>query len=186
MSKWWLVTWTTFGTWLPGDPRGFQTWRGRQYVPPPKRYAKAGEPTYDSAQFSDEHKRASAIAGEAVYLSSAQQELVRDAVIDEIASIPIIAAILAIKKAHVHLLAKFGPFDIRATVGRLKAAATRLLGEQGFEDKRVWSRNCHMKSKTTAREIRGAFDYIRKHGKNGALIHIWQGFPDKFAANFDI
>ena len=23
MNRWWLLTWTTYGTWLPGDPRGF-------------------------------------------------------------------------------------------------------------------------------------------------------------------
>ena len=48
-AKWWLVTFGTYGVWLPGDPRGFQTWRGREYVPPPARYAKPGEATYDPA-----------------------------------------------------------------------------------------------------------------------------------------
>jgi hypothetical protein len=35
MDKYWLVTWVTYGSWLPGDPRGFRTFRGREYVPPP-------------------------------------------------------------------------------------------------------------------------------------------------------
>ena len=25
MDRWWLLTWTTYGTWLPGDPRGSVT-----------------------------------------------------------------------------------------------------------------------------------------------------------------
>ena len=46
MAKWWLVSWTTYGTWLPGDERGYCTWRKRTYVAPPKRFAKPGEPQH--------------------------------------------------------------------------------------------------------------------------------------------
>jgi len=33
-----LITWTTYGHWLPGDPRGFRTRGAKEFVPPPQRY----------------------------------------------------------------------------------------------------------------------------------------------------
>src|SRR5258708_35638890 len=58
IMTWWLVTWSTYGSWLPGDPRGFQIWRGQEYVPPPKRYAKPGEDTYDRSKYVQRHQEA--------------------------------------------------------------------------------------------------------------------------------
>ncbi|MBX3434535.1 MAG: transposase [Pirellulales bacterium] len=31
-----LITWTTYGTWLPGDGRGWRTWGGDRQQPQPK------------------------------------------------------------------------------------------------------------------------------------------------------
>ena len=68
MGKW-LVSWTTYGTWLPGDKRGYCTWRGGVYVPPPKRYASPGEPTYVAAAHEQVRKLAESVCEEAVYFS---------------------------------------------------------------------------------------------------------------------
>jgi hypothetical protein len=77
-GKWWLVTCTTFGTWLPGDPRGFQTWRGREYVPPPKRYARQGESTYRAEDYAVEYEAAkSSLTQEPVHFSNEQRKKCR-------------------------------------------------------------------------------------------------------------
>jgi hypothetical protein len=178
MSTWWLITWTTYATWLPGDPRGFQTWRAKKYIPPPKRYAKPGEATYDKELYRTLHAHAQNISGEAVWPSGDQQASVLATLITEIEAIPLRASILSIGKSHVHLLAMFGSRWIRQTIGRLKAQATRELNRHGFVGKRPWSKNCHMTSKNTPQALENAYNYVLHHQTYGDLIKTWLSQTD--------
>jgi len=173
-EKWWLITWSTFGTWLPGDPRGFQTWRGRKHVPPPKKYAKENEPTYKSKNYEGLHAVSERNSGDAVELSMPHQKLALKAIVNDLKNVPLNPAIIAVGSTHVHFLAHFGELRIRRTIGRLKASATRELHESGNSNERIWSRNCHMKSKDNNREFETAFNYIARHREESALVHIWQ------------
>ncbi|MCG3179184.1 MAG: hypothetical protein BIFFINMI_01517 [Phycisphaerae bacterium] len=65
----WLVTWSTYGAWLPGDPRGFQTRRGRQHVPPPVRYAAPGEDVYDARRYRALFEYARSLSRGAIFLT---------------------------------------------------------------------------------------------------------------------
>ena len=172
---WWLVTWTTYASWLPGDPRGFRMWRGREYIPPPKRYAKPGEPTYTPGPYRERHAIYKAATGTPVRLTTAEQVLLLPALVAEIDAIPLVAAIISIAAQHVHLLAQFGTMPIRRIVGRLKAAATRIWHEQGGDSSRLWSRNCDMKSKADRASLRAAHKYVRDHRDHGAVVHTWNG-----------
>jgi hypothetical protein len=177
-AKWWLVTWTTYGSWLPGDPRGFQTWHGREYVPPPPRYAKPGEPTYDKAEYEQRYEAARKQVEGAIELSKEEQQRVCNSIVDELIVIPVVPAVLSVGNVHVHLLAIFGKLLIRPTVGRLKARATRELNEAGFIGKRVWSKNCHMVSKDTADKLQNAYNYVAKHVEEGCLVHRWKSLAE--------
>ena len=77
-AKYWLVTWTTYGTWLPGDPRGFRTWRGKVYVPPPARYGDSGESVYDPSHYVDRYQVAVDAVERPVLLSTSQRQAVLD------------------------------------------------------------------------------------------------------------
>jgi hypothetical protein len=175
---WWLVTWSTYGSWLPGDPRGFQTWRGKEYVPPPERYARPGEETYDPAKYAGRHQSAKATTGETVRLSVGQRTCVLEAVVNEIAKLPLIPAALSVSAEHCHLLSKFGALKIRSTVGVLKGEATKALRAGGFSSDRVWSRECHPKSKREGREFLIALKYVCNHRAEGAAVYIWPRFRD--------
>jgi hypothetical protein len=172
---WWLVTWTTYASSLPGDPRGFRMWRGREYIPPPKRYAKPGEPTYHPAPYRERHAMYKAATGTPVRLTTAEQVLLLPAIVAEIDAIPLVAAIISIDAQHVHLFAQFGTMPIRRIVGRLKAAATRIWHEQGGDSSRLWSRNCDMKSKPTRELFTSAFRYVDAHRGHGAIVYKWDG-----------
>ena len=176
--KWWLVTWNTYASWLPGDPRGFQTWRGREYVPPPARYAKTGERVYDPAVYAARHKQAKAISGDAVTLTRDERDVTLNAIVAEVDKLRFVAAILAIGGQHSHLLAKFGVLKIRTTVGVLKGEATKALRERGFNREQFWATECHMKSKQTGREFMTAFHYVRRHVDEGAAVYVWPAFRD--------
>lgn len=179
-GKWWLVTCTTFGTWLPGDPRGFQTWRGREYVPPPKRYAKPGEPTYHAVDYVAEYKAATdSLTQESVSFNEVQRHIVVGAIVDDIAETAVLPAILAVGDVHLHVLAKFGSLRIRPTMGRFKAAATKELHRGKIDSDRVWTRGCHMKSKGSREEFIAAFRYVQRHEHEGCVVHVWdENVPD--------
>lgn len=175
MVKHWLVTWTTYATWLPGDPRGFRTWRAREYVPPPQRYAVGDEAMYESVGYQCRHAAAQATAGPAVQLSAEQRRTVLTATVHELAWTPLEPTILAVEAVHVHLLAEFGEASIRRVVGRLKSAATRALKEHGSQPtKRFWAKGCHMRSFSDETAIHRAFEYVQRHRDQGAAIHTWR------------
>jgi hypothetical protein len=172
MAKWWFVTWSIYGWWLPGDPRGFQTRRGREYVPPPARYAKPGEPVYNANDYTERWQEAKNLCPDAVVLTEAEQKLAFPAVVSEINSLAIVPRILGFGRTHSHLLAQFGALPIRSTVGRFKSAGTRALPNPGTR-RRVWADGCHMKSVAGEIAYVSAVDYIRRHAEEGALIYEW-------------
>ena len=183
--RWWLVTFNTYGTWLPGDPRGFQTWRGKEYVPPPKRYAKVGEATYDPAPHRARHAAAKRSMTHApVTFTRRQVGCCREAIADELALLPLEPASLAVGDWHVHALVRVGGYPLRTAVGRLKAAASRLLSQYDLKPAKVWADGCHLVSKDDDAAVRKAFDYVRDHAEEGALVQTWfhplgDALPDK-------
>jgi hypothetical protein len=173
MANWWLVSWTTYATWLPGDKRGYCTWRGREYIPRPKRYAKRGEATYKASEHTQVHELAELVSEEPVYLSRTEMEIALAAMVDEVSQLAVVPAIMSVGEWHVHWLCHFGKLTIRPTVGRVKAAATRELNACGFQGKKPWTKGCNMRSKTTRRACRSAYKYIRDHCEQRCLIHEW-------------
>ncbi len=173
MPNWWLVSWTTYATWLPGDKRGFCTWRKREYIPPPIRYAQPGEAPYHAADFTHVHALAREISEEPVYLTVEQMQIALAAIVAEVAEIPVVPAVISLGSWHVHWLCHFGTLRIRPTVGRVKAAATRELNIFGFEGKRPWTKGCNMRSKRTRRACRAAYKYVRDHRQQGCLVYEW-------------
>jgi hypothetical protein len=99
------------------------------------------------------------------------------AIVREIAEIPIVPAVMSLGAWHVHWLCYFGKLEIRPVVSRIKAAATRELNSCGFEGKRPWTKGCNIKSKSTRRECRSAYKYVRDHRDQGCLVYEWSIDP---------
>ena len=172
--KWWLVSWSTYGTWLPGDPRGYRTWRGKRHVPPPKRYAAPGEATYEPAP----HRELLALARksmneEPVFLSPDERRTAAEAMREEFELIPVEPSILAVAEWHVHVLVRVGGYPLRTAAGRLRAAATRLLHIRGTPGRKVWCQGCDLESKNDDSAIETAFRYVERHDAQGACVDIW-------------
>ena len=171
-GKFWLVTWTTHGSWLPGDPRGFQTWRGREHVPPPKRYARPGEPTYEAEPYEARHAHAKSISGQGVRFYRTESRVSLNAMVEEINGIEVQPRIISVAPTHVHFIARFGRLEIRPTVKRIKSAATRAMPRFG-DGKFPWVRGCHMESLPDDDALRKAVDYVSKHVLEDAVIYVW-------------
>ncbi|MFN4261319.1 MAG: hypothetical protein ACK4RK_18700 [Gemmataceae bacterium] len=168
----WFVTWSTHGSWLPGDPRGFQTWRGKEYVPPPRRYAKPGKPIYDPRQYHDRWLLAKEMCPGAVTLTPEEQQLVLNALVEDINLLPVQPHILSVGDWHIHFIAQFGALRIRPTVGRLKLHATLAIPKRTAR-KQIWAQGCHMKSLPDEEALTNGIDYVRRHVEEGALIYEW-------------
>jgi hypothetical protein len=173
MSKeWFLVTWTTYGTWLPGDPRGFRTRNAREYVPPPARYAKADERVYDPDAFSSRHTQAQVdLEKPPVRLNRGQQQFVADDLYDQLVKDGERAFLLSVEATHVHVLAEFEAKTVKREAGRYKGRLSNRLSKQ-FPDLagRVWSGGSHAEPKRTRQQVRGAAEYIRRHIHQGAVV----------------
>lgn len=174
----WLVTWTTYGSWLPGDPRGFRTFRGREYVPPSERFAKNGEDIYEPEEYKSLHRRSKELVPDAVKLTESEKRIAIEAFADEIEEIGLNPLIMSVAAEHTHLIAEFGRFQIRPTVGRLKSAATRAIPNPGDRN-RLWAVDCHMESLKDGDAVENAYNYVREHEKDGALIRDWTYRPKR-------
>jgi hypothetical protein len=172
-GKCWLITWTTYGSWLPGDPRGFQTRDARQYVPPPARYAPPGAVAYRPAPYRGLHRYAQALTEDVVRLSWPECQTALEAMVEEVRELALLPRAMSVAPTHVHFLGRFGSLLIKATVGRLKSAATRRL--EGFSAERhAWCRDCHIKSIVGEQAVQKAVEYIRRHVEEDGVVHVWE------------
>jgi hypothetical protein len=120
------------------------------------------------------------MTGDVVHWNVAQRKCVLDAVVQQIARIALIPAALSVSGEHCHLLSKFGALKIRPTIGVLKGEATKALREAGFKGEKIWSRECHPKSKREGNEFLVALRYVKNHDREGAAIHVWPAFQGIF------
>ena len=120
------------------------------------------------------------MTGEIVQLNVAQRKCVLTAVVEQIARLSLIPAALSVSGEHCHLLSKFGALKIRPTIGVLKGEATKALREAGMSSERIWSRECHPKSKQQGREFEIALQYVKKHDCEGAAVYVWPAFEQVF------
>jgi hypothetical protein len=161
-NNWYHINGNTYGTWLPGDPRGFRTRHHREHVegdyknPPPKG-------VYDARyQRSKEQMRKAPVFIEREHLAVAGQAFVNDLLKR---GTELIA--LSLGPAHYHLLGRFQPDNIRWPVGLAKRAASLALTPLGYEGS-VWAVRCKITPISDREHQVRAFHYILKHSCEGA------------------
>lgn len=117
-----MITFTTYGTWLQGDERG---------------YVKNGRilPGNETLEQTNEQLQSQ----EAVVLSKVQQLIVRDVILKEAASRGHRIYALAANATHVHVVAGYTPEPIDDIVAYYKKAARLALKDTGHEGK-VWTK----------------------------------------------
>jgi hypothetical protein len=166
-----------FVTWLPGDPRGFQTRRGRRYVPPPRRYARPGEEVYTADDYRELFDASARLSRGAVLLPRKKQHVALDAKVKRIDVMrpAVRPALIVFNRWHIHFIARFIGVPIRRTVGQFKQAASIALGPPPAGRPRWWVEGCHMKSLPDRRAVLHATEYLWGHVDQGDLYHSWIG-----------
>ncbi|HEX4054078.1 MAG TPA: hypothetical protein VHX86_07410 [Tepidisphaeraceae bacterium] len=125
-NSWYHCTGHTFGTWLPGDPRGFRTRNHRRHVdgdyksPPPKGKHEGLH------QYSK-----SLMTRPAVYLKPDQRSLVVRLLVESLMRRKIDVVIACVGSVHFHILARF--LDRRADhwIGLAKKESAHFAKESG-------------------------------------------------------
>jgi REP element-mobilizing transposase RayT len=141
------ITWTTYGTWLQGDGRG---------------YVKDGKilPVNEALLQSNQKLQIQDV----VKLSKAQREIAQEAITKQAEMLKQRIYALAVKSNHIHLVVEYTPQPIERIVAYYKNAARQALKTVGCDGK-VWTagydkRFCFDKE-TLERKIR----YVLNHNK---------------------
>jgi REP element-mobilizing transposase RayT len=164
----WLLTWTTYGTWLPGDPRGSVT-RVRDSSVPRKLHNQLGTP-YDGPMPELQAAARAALKGAPVYLNCAQAERIV-AQFNETAghcNWRLLAA--AVMRNHVHLVVVApDTFESSELLRTFKSYASRALNNSFPRPAggRWWTTSASRRSLPDERAIDAAVRYVREQA--GAL-----------------
>jgi REP element-mobilizing transposase RayT len=148
----WFITWTTYGTWLHGDPRG--SFLDKKYVQPDRDL---------------EADMRSELAGPIVYLDDAQRAIVDEAIVKECCDQGWQLHERNVRTNHVHVIvsaARDGTF-VRS---RLKAIASDALSSAAGLPavahkngrKRWWTEKGNIEALETDKELEELCIYVRE------------------------
>jgi hypothetical protein len=155
----------TYGTWLPGDPRGFRTRHHRRHVegdykhPPPKG-------TYDDLLIHSSEL----MSRESVCLTLPQQAFVCSQIVQSLLRRNIELIILSLNAYHFHLLARFRDHKPRHHIGVAKKESSYYLrAEQGGCSAPIWAARSKCLPIRDRQHQLNVVNYIRSHKDRGAV-----------------
>ena len=140
-----MVTWTTYGSWLQGDKRGFvrdgQTLQGDERM---LRLCKNSQ------------------KGTTVKLKKEEKTVVKTAILNEAERIGQKLHALVVCSNHVHIAARPCDKSIERIVSMYKSAATRALRYYGRGEK-IWTKSFDKRFCFTEDDFNAKIAYIRNH-----------------------
>jgi REP element-mobilizing transposase RayT len=140
-----MITWTTYGSWLPGDKRGYV--KGAVIL------------DGDENLFQICRKQQK---GPSVKLQYKEKQIVQAAVLNEAERIGHTIKALAVCSNHVHLTATPCNRSIEQIVSMYKSAATRALRNVGRTGK-LWTKGFYKTFCYTAEEMSVKTAYVQRH-----------------------
>lgn len=141
-----MVTFTTYGTWLQGDKR---------------RFVKDGKTLEASKGLEEVNKENQ--SSERMTLNKKQREIVKSAILKEAARIGENVLAILVWSKHTHIVIEGGGKPIDTVVNRFKTAAYYAMRENGFEGK-VWTRGYDKRFCFGEEALRKRIEYVEGHG----------------------
>jgi REP element-mobilizing transposase RayT len=140
-----MITWTTYGSWLQGDKRG---------------YVKNGKilPANDKLKSANQKQQ----KFQTVKLDSSQKHIVCKAIFQEAQKINQKILAIAVCSNHVHIVAKVSSESIEQIVHRYKRLTTFVLRKAGLVGK-GWSTGFDKRFCFTDKEIEQKVKYVNRH-----------------------
>ena len=140
-----MVTWTTYGSWLQGDRRGFV--KKGEIMAGNKKIEKANQKSQKSMK---------------IKLNSEQRAIVRQAIINEAKRIGHKIEALSVSTYHVHLVARPFKESIELIVSRYKNISMFALGKQ-VNNGRIWTRSFDKRFCFDEDSLNQRIEYVNKH-----------------------
>jgi len=143
-----MITWTTYGTWLQGREQGF---------------VKDGRVRGENIALKKSNVRN--LNRAAVRLGRRERNIVKDVILEVAKRFEQKICAIAVRSNHVHIVAEVSAESIEQVVHRCKYSATRALRKCGVEGK-VWTRGYDKRFCFGEKELRARVDYVNKHGES--------------------
>ncbi len=140
-----MVTWTTYGSWLPGDER---------------RYVANGQILQGDLKTLERNKKR--LKSPTVKLNKKEVQLVRQVILNEAERIGHEIEALAVCTNHVHLAARTNDKLIEDIVGRYKSTTTRTLWKLGHKG-RIWTKGYDKRFCFSEEDLTRKTQYVNKH-----------------------
>ncbi|MCK5000682.1 MAG: hypothetical protein KAS23_14160 [Anaerohalosphaera sp.] len=141
-----MLTWTTYGSWLQGDERG---------------YVATGVVLGDNESLKRHNQQE--MAGEEVCLSEIQRCIVGKAITAEASNLNKKVYAMTVGSRHAHVVLDWDMHEIGTIAGKLKRAATVALREASVEGK-VWTKGYDVRYCYDIDALHSRIEYVEKHG----------------------
>jgi REP element-mobilizing transposase RayT len=166
MDRHWLLTWTTYGTWLPGDARGFVSAVG-DGPGPEVRHDVPGTP-YDTDDARVRQRALGLLVGQPVWLTAEQARVVADQFQETARFRRWLLVACAVMANHVHLVVGVAADpDPAKLIHDFKSYATRALKAAGHMPRggRWWTESGSRRKLPDERAVCAAVEYVRRQQK---------------------
>jgi len=140
-----MVTWTTYGSWLQGDKRGYVK-NGE---------IRKGNEVLKKSNLSSQQKAA-------VKLKHKEREIVRQAIIEASERFGQNIRCIGVCSNHLHMVADYVDVPIGVIVGYYKNAGRRELQKNGFEGK-LWTAGYDKRFCFDEESLQNRIDYVKGH-----------------------
>jgi REP element-mobilizing transposase RayT len=140
-----MATWTTYGTWLQGNEKG---------------YIKNGITLKASPKLEEYNEKL--LKHEKIKIPKRLREIVKNAILKEAREIGHKVYAITICSNHVHIVVDSIGITCGYSVGRFKKAATTALRKHGFENK-VWARGFDKRYCYHQYELDTKIKYVQRH-----------------------
>jgi REP element-mobilizing transposase RayT len=140
-----MVTWTTYGTWLQGDKRG---------------YVKDGKILQADTILETANKKLQ--KSQTVRLTLEQKRTIKEAIRNEAERIGQKILAMAVCSNHIHLVISSGNESIENTVSRYKNVATSALKKIGLTT-RIWTCGFDKRFCFSDEQLKHKIEYVHRH-----------------------
>jgi hypothetical protein len=169
-NDWYHCMGNTYGTWLPGDPRGFRTRDHREHVEGD--YKRPPKENYDQRH----HKSKDLMKREPVYLAPRQRARAVEEFVRSLHKRKIELICLSIDRVHFHLLARFRDHNPRKWVGIAKKESSHYLKQEGLAPiGGLWATRFECIPIADRKHQLWTVPYILKHKEKGGVVWLCKG-----------
>jgi hypothetical protein len=165
-NDWYHCMGSTYGTWLPGDPRGFRTRHHREHIegdyrnPPPK------------GMYEARHKRSKDLMKhDVVYLTQQQRNRAAEEFVRSIHKWKLDAIVFSIDRIHFHILLRAPLRNPRHYLGLMKKESSAYMKQVGLAPQGgLWGKRCECKPIADGAHHARVIKYINDHAQKGAVV----------------